>query len=536
MLSWLRRQSLPIKITTSIVLIFVVFTGITEWIEEQLLHRTIDDNIRNTAMAVERSINQKVASRGSLSNRAALADDLQEIMTTLPALLNIVVYAFPAEPGTNPVPITSAGPTELPRQEGAPVLVQQARNAQGPLVDYAKRMTIHQAHLAAPILLNEMVIGATYAELSTLQMDEAIEAFRRISRIRRLMTAVVIVVVINLFLYFKVHRPLRRVLTAIEEISRGSMTAAVPVKDRDELGNLADRFNHMVKQIRETTEDNKRLTESLRQANDDLQNRVIQATAELMEKNRALVHTNELLTAAQREASRAERLSTIGQMAATVAHKIGTPLTALSGHIQLMAEDPTLSEESRRRLRTVEEQIERTSRIIHEMLTYARRPDLVRSPLDLNACVAEALALFRPEMDRRRIMLVNDWAPLARKVEGDAHQLCQAFGCLIENALDAMPSGGTFTVNTSARVPVQPHARACVAVEFVDTGGGMEPEQQAQIFQPFFTTKKAGSGTGLGLAIALETVRLHGGSIEVESERGKGSRFTVVLPVDGEAR
>ena len=107
--------------------------------------------------------------------------------------------------------------------------------------------------------------------------------------------------------------------------------------------------------------------------NDSLQAKVSEATAEVLEKNRALAHTNELLSAAQRDAAREQRLSAIGQVAATVAHKIGTPLTALSGHIQLMAEDPTLSTESRQRLETVEAQIERTSKIIQDMLLYARK-------------------------------------------------------------------------------------------------------------------------------------------------------------------
>jgi signal transduction histidine kinase len=271
--------------------------------------------------------------------------------------------------------------------------------------------------------------------------------------------------------------------------------------------------------------------------NDNLQMKVSEATAEVLQKNRALAHTNELLSAAQRDAARAQRLSAIGQMAASVAHKIGTPLTALSGHIQLMAEDPTLSQESRQRLATVEAQIERTSKIIQDMLLYARKPEPVRSPLDPNACVEECLALFRPEFERRQIAVVTESNHQVEKVNADAQQLQEVFNNLIENALGAMPAGGTLVVRVSPHAtPGQPDHRTLVAVEFVDSGCGMDAEQLAQIFQPFFTTKKAGRGTGLGLAIALETVRAHGGQINVESELGKGSRFTIVLPTDGGAR
>jgi signal transduction histidine kinase len=212
-------------------------------------------------------------------------------------------------------------------------------------------------------------------------------------------------------------------------------------------------------------------------------------------------------------------------------------LTALSGHIQLMAEDPTLSAESRQRLETVEAQIERTSKIIQDMLMYARRPEPIRSPLDLNACVAECLALFGPEFERRRIALVAEWSREIEKVYADVQQLQEVCNNLIENALDAMPAGGNLTVRTSLHAePEQSPHRTLVKVEFADTGHGIDAEQMAQIFQPFFTTKKARRGTGLGLAIALETVRAHGGQIKVDSHPGSGSRFTIILPTNGGAR
>jgi signal transduction histidine kinase len=367
-------------------------------------------------------------------------------------------------------------------------------------------------------------------------MDEALESLRQDSRTRRLLTGLTIVVAINLFLYFKVHRPVKHLLTAIESVSQGTMTSIVPVEEQDELGELAGTFNDMVRKIREATHDNAQLTESLRAMNDSLQTKVSEATAEVLQKNRALAHTNELLSAAQRDAARAQRLSAIGQVAATVAHKIGTPLTALSGHIQLMAEDSTLGHESRQRLQTVEAQIERTSKIIQDLLLYARKPEPVRLPVDLNTCVAECLALFQPEFDRRKITLTTEWSRQIEKVEADAQQLQEVFHSLIENALDAMPSGGTLVTKISPHTGLeQPDSRTWVQVEVADTGCGMNATQLEQIFQPFFTTKRAGRGTGLGLASALETVRAHGGEIHVESEPDKGSRFMILLPTDGGA-
>ena len=537
MLSLWHRLSLQVKMTLIVISVVGVSAVVTEWLETRSIQQTVEDNVREAALAVGRSVDQNVLSLAHLSNREARTKELEKILAALPDLLNIVLYSFPTEPGENPLAITSAGPTELPRQEGAPDLVHRVREERQSLIDYADRTKTHRVFLAAPIFLKGVVVGATYAEFSTLQMDEALESLRRASRTRRLLTGSVIVVAINLFLYFKVHRPVKQLLTAVESVSRGTMTSVVPVGEQDELGELAGTFNDMVRKIREATHDNAQLTVSLRAMNDSLQMKVSEATAEVMQKNRALAHTNELLSAAQRDAARAQRLSAIGQMAATVAHKIGTPLTALSGHIQLMAEDKTLSTESRQRLQTVEAQIERTSKIIQDMLLYARRPEPLRSPLDLNACVAECIALFGPEFDRRKIAVATEPNHQVEKVEADAQQLQEVFNNLIENALDAMPAGGTLVVRVFPHAALgQPDHRTWVGLEFNDTGCGMDAEQIAQIFQPFFTTKKSGRGTGLGLAIALETVRAHGGHINVESQPGKGSRFTIVLPTDGGSR
>jgi len=254
---------------------------------------------------------------------------------------------------------------------------------------------------------------------------------------------------------------------------------------------------------------------------------------ELHAKNEALARTNELLSAAQRTATRAQRLSAICQFAATIAHKIGTPLTALSGHVQLLMEDLSLPPKVRGRLQTVEAQIERTSRIIQDLLLYTRRAPPVRKPVDINQCMQDCLALFRTECDRQHVACIAELKPGLPPVEADCQHLQEAFNHLIENGLQAKPNGGSLCVRTFlAPSPSAGYGHnGCVAAEIVDTGYGINPDYLAQIFQPFFTTKQAGRGTGLGLAIVQETVRTHGGKITVESEPGKGTTFTIHLPV-----
>ncbi|MEX5218763.1 MAG: nitrogen regulation protein NR(II) [Nitrospiraceae bacterium] len=254
---------------------------------------------------------------------------------------------------------------------------------------------------------------------------------------------------------------------------------------------------------------------------------------ELHKKNEQLAQANQLLSAAQRTAARVQRLSAIGQFAATVAHKIGTPLTALSGHVQLLKEDQSLAPHVRARLQIVETQIERTSTIIQDLLVYARRPDPVRAVIDINACLQDSVALFQTECMRLQVMCTLTLSPDPAFVSADRQQLQEALNHLVENALQSMPGGGALNIRAYAAGESAAESDKRVGIDVADTGTGIEAEHLAPIFQPFFTTKTMGRGTGLGLAIVQETVRAHGGQITVESAPGKGSRFTILLPLAG---
>ena len=525
-------MSLQTKVSGVILLIVVISAAFGEYLDRQYVSEVVRDSVQEERMAVVRQIGAGITTPFELRNQTIRERELDRLMASRPDLIDVGVYALPADFSGPPLLVASAGSTMLPGLERAPSLVKRAletstavSNSQGDL---------HRLQIAAPISLGGKIVGASYAEFTTAQFDEVIDYQRRLSITRRLLTGGVIVLAINLFLYWYVHRPVRALLSAVEAVTQGTMTATVPVHGQDEIGKLAVRFNAMVNRIRTTTQENKELYDALQRAHSGLQIKVDEATAEVWQKNRELARTNELLSSAQREAARAQRLSVIGQLAASVAHKIGTPLTALSGHVQLLQEDPNLTAEARRRLRTVEAQIEQTSRIIQDLLIYARKPEPVLAPLDVNACADECLALLRPEIDRRHVDLVTDLSPVMEKVQADHQQIQEVFCNLIDNALDAMPQGGTLTVRSFMISPSKPggHDGWCV-VEIADTGQGIEPELRDQIFQPFFTTKKSGRGTGLGLAIALETIRAHDGAITVESEPGKGARFVVRLPASG---
>ena len=529
-----RGMSLPTKVSLVILLIVGLSALSGEYLDRGYVSDLARQNFQEELTAVVRQIGADITVAADFANTEARQMGLDRLMANRPDLIDVALYAFSPDQSAPPVLLASAGNTTLPGLERAPEVVERAIRL-GTAITDPQRDSQHRVRIASPISVDGRITGAAYAEFSTAQFDEVLEYQHQLSLSRRVITGAVIALAINVFLYWYVHRPVGALLTAVKAVTEGTMTTTVPVSGDDEIGTLASRFNRMVERIRTTTNENARLFDALQQAHNDLQVKVDEATAEIRQKNRELARTNELLSSAQRDAARAQRLSAIGQLAATIAHKIGTPLTALSGHIQLLQEDPDLTKDARRRLQIVEGQIDQTSHIIQDLLIYGRKPEPILECMDLKACVEDCLSLMRPEIARRNVILLTDFHDTPFMVRGDSQQLQEVFCNLIDNALDAMPEAGTLTIRmhpsggrASSLQPID--MPESYAVDIIDTGQGIPRDRLDQIFQPFFTTKKAGRGTGLGLAIAAETIRAHGGEMAVESEPGKGSRFTVTLP------
>lgn len=525
-------MSLQKKVSLVVLLVVGISAIAAEYLNRELVGRMAQQSLEEETAAVVRQIDTQVTTLKEFRNKPALQADMNKLLASRPDLIKVALYALPAHPDGSPVLQVRAVTAGAPRESGADLsLVWRVMTSRRPVSDLSEWDRASRIKQAAPITVGDRLVGVAFAEFSTAQFDKVLDYQRRLSLWRRIVAGLIMVLAIGLFLYLQVHRPVRSLLSAVDAVAGGDLTAKAAVRSRDEIGKLAQNFNTMVDRLRAANEENRRLYEQLQQSHDHLEVRVAEATAEIRAKNLELMKINERLSRVQREAARTQRLSAIGQLAATVAHKIGTPLTALSGHIQLLAEEPQLGEESRRRLRTIEEQIERTSKIIQDLLVYARKPEPVIASLDLNRCLEDCLVLVQPEMERRRVRLDASFSPAVEKVQGDAQQLQELFCNLIENALDAMPQGGTLRTRT-----YRPGPSGCsgsepvAAVDITDTGEGIAPEHLSQIFQPFFTTKKVRHGTGLGLTIAHEIIKAHGGRITVDSELGKGTRFQLLLP------
>lgn len=226
------------------------------------------------------------------------------------------------------------------------------------------------------------------------------------------------------------------------------------------------------------------------------------------------------------EAIETEKVNALMLLSASVAHELGNPLNSLGIHLQLIDRDikklsPAQSRKLREGVAVCREEIKRLDHIISQFLQAVRptRPDF--KPEDLNIVVQESLKFLQPELDDRGITLETQWTKGMSPVLADRDQLKQAFYNIIRNALQAMKSGGVLRVTTK----VEDHR---ATVYFMDNGGGIPPEALANIFQPFYTTKK--KGTGLGLMIVRRIIREHGGEIAIESLQENGTTIKIIFP------
>jgi len=224
----------------------------------------------------------------------------------------------------------------------------------------------------------------------------------------------------------------------------------------------------------------------------------------------------------------AAKLASIGELAGGVAHEINNPVTGIlstSTHLIDKRRDTNLTSRDKQELQLIAEQAERISDIVTKLLTFSRQSRMELTLCDVNTVIERAISLIEFRLRGSGVALdreLNSDLPL---VLCDANRLTEVFVNLMNNALDAMPTGGTLTVGTGQAGNGQ--VRAAVS----DTGGGIDPDLMQRIFDPFFTTKGPGEGTGLGLSISHGIVRGHQGEIHVQSAPGQGSTFTVLLPV-----
>lgn len=312
-----------------------------------------------------------------------------------------------------------------------------------------------------------------------------------------------------------IFKPLERMTDTIEKVESGDLGARtrLPVIN-DEIGMVASHLDSLLNQLQIRDR-------QLREWNEELNARVDERTRELQLANRQLEATTKQLIVS-------EKLATIGEVTAGVAHEINNPIAVMQGNLDVirdvMGEKARLA---RTEFNLLDEQIHRISQIVSKLLQFAK-PEEYAGYVERHApdnVISDSLPLVRHLLNKTRITVVRDDRS-SRLVLMNRTELQQVIVNLIVNAIHAMPDGGTLTLRTSDQdLDDEPG----LAIEVIDTGVGMTLEVMQKIFDPFFTTKRR-EGTGLGLSISQTLVTRQGGKISVESEPGKGTAFTVWLP------
>jgi len=226
-------------------------------------------------------------------------------------------------------------------------------------------------------------------------------------------------------------------------------------------------------------------------------------------------------------------MMSLGRLAASVAHEINNPLSGILNYVRLMIKilnrgslGEGYIEKFQRYLTLVESEVSRCSKIVSNLLAFSRKSKLEFSEVDVNELLQKCIMLSQHKLTLQNIQIVTDLGPEVPKVWGDFNQMQQCIINLIFNAVDAMLKGGTLTVESSLKPK-----EGTIEIRLKDTGGGIAAEDLPHIFDPFFTTKQEGSGLGLGLPTVYGIVDRHKGTITVDSEVGKGTTFTIKLPL-----
>lgn len=311
-----------------------------------------------------------------------------------------------------------------------------------------------------------------------------------------------------------VARPLNQLIAKTQRIGRGDFSEPLRLNTGDELTELAAALNEMCSQLE--TQQTAIRTESAQRV------------------------------AALEQLRHADRLKTVGRLAAGIAHELGTPLNVVAGRAALIASGKLSENDVQASARTIKSEADRITSIVSQLLAFARRRAPQRSETDLRALCGKTIELLRPLAEKQRVAIeaTADSPPVTALI--DASQMQQVLTNLLINAVHAMPGGGEIRVRLSevptaelppgagpaAESPLTAKARNWAILEVRDQGTGIAAEDLQHIFEPFFTTKDVGEGTGLGLSIALGIVQEHGGRIDVTSEPGQGTCFTVILPLE----
>ena len=365
--------------------------------------------------------------------------------------------------------------------------------------------------VTAPLLADGQCIAAVRVPVRIDAMSQGLAKSRTLIWFYIGLNVLVLVVFGNFLLSRIVIRPIQRLVRLADHFEETDLFSIMSKSDRNEIAHLTMALNRMVKRLAENKE---RLEGHIR----------------------SLIAANLELKQAKEEVLRSEKLSSLGRLAAGVAHEVGNPIGAVLGYTNLLTDHVAGSAEAMDYLGRIEKEVTRINTIVRELLDFSRPSPAEPAPLDVNALIMESATFLTGESLMASIKIESQLEQRVGMVWADANQLKQVLINLMLNACDAMEEGGTLTIASKRVLPVpgptgpDQHPTGFIHISVSDTGKGIAASEVRKIFDPFYTTKPPGKGTGLGLAISMRIIETFGGSIAVESTEGEGSTFTIEFP------
>ena len=413
-----------------------------------------------------------------------------------------------------PVPARDLDPEDRSRTFIGPsgeemlATIRVIRNQQG-----CQGSGCHAAPAAEPVL------GVLEVAMSLAPAQARLEESTRRAILLSLVAVLLITGTTFLIISRSVRQPIKRMVQATRRVVQGSSDVDVPRGAAREIRILATAVDDMVQSLSSSHTELEEWAEHLEYS-------VAEKAQELKE--------------AQYQMVRAEKLASVGQVAAGIAHELNSPLMAINTFAHLVRQRVAEDEQAQEDLRMIERESNRCAAIVRQLLDYSRKHEegAETELCTIGDAVEGALKLLKIEIRNDHVELQVDLPDDLPPVEANPVQLMQIFVNLFMNAVQAMPEGGVLTVDaevvarSQVTADLPPHSSdAVIRVTVEDTGTGIRPDQIGKVFDPFFTTKPVGEGSGLGLSVSLGLVRSYRGTITVRSDGETGTTFTVLLPV-----
>jgi len=485
---WVDGLTFRVKLALLVNLLIVLLILGTAFLVEQRQRSAIVQEVEKRALVMAQALDSAVAADLVTYNYVSIEQSVQKFSKG-PDLVYIFVFDKEGNVAAQYVrdsPLSQFLPQRADLKRGAAVVDQVQ-------LPGAERETVHDVTLPVTVEGTPQAWGMIRLGVSLQGMHQ------EIARTRWQIAGFVVLGILvgslaSILLARRIARPIQAIMQGVAAVGRGDFGSRIEVVSGDELGQLSKAFNEMSTQLARVRD----LEERLR---------------------------------------RADRLAALGTMAAGIAHDIRNPLTSILIFSQLMSlhhDDPDVREKFNR---VVPRELERVQAVIEDMMELARPATMHREPVSINELLTQVLELYEGQASGQSIKIVREYDQDLPLCMADRKRLHRCFSNIVSNALQAMPSGGDLSLRTSLAsttlLPnpghVDPRPEPAVRVVISDTGQGIPADRLSRIFDPFFTTKE--KGMGLGMAITHRIVEDHKGTIDVQSEEGLGTTFTVHLPL-----